>query len=338
MRVAVVRQPLRGQIERLVPARAPPAALAACADSNERMREPVFMLGVVPAVAALDAEPALVDRVIVGRVDVADGAVSDVGGEATADAAKGAGGLDDAVVAEQAAPLGFPVGAALEGAAGAHLHAVAAVDAGGVHHAVVLGGAHADLEPALGRLDGKGELHLVAADVDAAPAHDALVVVADVIGVVDVDWKRLSLGGGADREAIVGAEVRQLGRFAQVDAAEEQAQRTAARREHVVAAREDDLARLGLGSTGRQQLRCLALGGAGRRFGAGAIRAEGLLHHAQAAVGRGRQVGVKAERGDLDAGRGCRIQQRRARRNRHESPVNRQADVVGRHGQSPAPL
>ena len=88
IRVAVVRQPLRSQIEGLVPARAPPAALAAGADSNEGMRETVLVLRVVPAVAALDAEPALVDRVIVGRVHVGDSSIADVRREPAANAAE----------------------------------------------------------------------------------------------------------------------------------------------------------------------------------------------------------------------------------------------------------
>ena len=338
MRVAVVRQPLRRQVERLVPTRAPPATLATRADADEGVREAVLVLRVVPAVAALDAQPALVDRVIVGRVDVGDDAVADVRREPAADTAERARGLDDAVVGEHPTLLGFPLGTTLERAAGTHLHAVAAIDAGGVHHAVVLGGAHADLESTLGRLDGKGELDLIAADIHAAPAHDALVVVADVVGVVDIDGKGRSLGVGAGLDAIGRTQIRQIGSFAQVDTAKEQAQRPAARRAHVVAVRVDDLARLGLGAAGRQQLGRLAFGGAGRGFGVGAVGAERLFDDTQAAIGRRRDVGVEAERGHVQARRACRVEQRRARRDRHGSPIDRQADVVGRHSHSPPPL
>ena len=127
-------------VEGFVPGGAAPAAGASLAGANEGVGEAVVALGVVPAEAALDAEPALVDGVILGRHGVGDLTAADVDFEPAADAAEGAGGFDDAVVLDDALLLEFPLGAALEGAGGAYLDAVAAIDAGGVHDAVVLEG------------------------------------------------------------------------------------------------------------------------------------------------------------------------------------------------------
>ena len=174
----------------------PPLARAALAGADERMGEAVVALGVVPAEAALDAQPALVDGMIVGRHGVGDLTAAHVDFQPAAHAAEGAGGLDDPVVLDDALLFELPLGAALEGAGRAHLHAVAAVDAGGVHDAVVLKSGDAYVEAALAGFDGVGELNLVAANVYAAPAHDALGVVADVVGVV-VDDGQVGTGGRA---------------------------------------------------------------------------------------------------------------------------------------------
>ena len=127
-------------VEGFVPGGAAPTAGAAFAGADEGMGEAVVALGVVPAETALDAEPALVDGVVLGRHGVGDLAVADVDFEAAADAAEGAGGFDNRVVLDDALLFEFPLGAALEGAGGADLDTVAAVDAGGVHDSVVFAG------------------------------------------------------------------------------------------------------------------------------------------------------------------------------------------------------
>ena len=140
MGVADLGQAAGDAVEGLVPGGAAPAAGAAFAGADEGMGEAVAALSIVPAETALDAEPALVDGVVIGRHGVGDLAAAHVDFQAAADAAEGAGGLDDAVVRDDALLLEFPLGTALEGTGRTHLHAVAAVDAGGVHDPVVFAG------------------------------------------------------------------------------------------------------------------------------------------------------------------------------------------------------
>ena len=116
MGVADLGQATGDVVEGFVPAGAAPAAGAAFASTNEGMGEAVVALGVVPTEAALDAEPALVDGVVLRRHGVGDLAAADVDFEPAADAAEGAGGFDHGVVLDDALFLEFPLGAALEGA------------------------------------------------------------------------------------------------------------------------------------------------------------------------------------------------------------------------------
>ena len=296
--VADLGQATGDVVEGLVPGGAAPAAGAAFAGTNEGMGEAVVALGVVPTEAALDAEPALVDGVVLRRHGVGDLAAADVDFEPAADAAEGAGGFDHGVVLDEALFLEFPLGAALEGAGGTDLDAVAAVDAGGVHDSVVLAGGDADVEAAFAGLDGVGELDLVAADVHATPAHDALGVVADVVGVV-VDDGQIGAGGRAvGLDVVFGEEGGEVGGFAEVDAGEEGLEGAFAGAADTLTVCEEVLAGFDEGSAGGEELGFAGERGVGGRRVGGLV--SGLFDEAKAAVGGGGDVGVVAEGGDVN--------------------------------------
>ena len=77
------------EVQRLVPGGPPPLARAALAGADERMREAVVALRVVPAEAALDAEPTLVDWMVVRRHGVGNLTAAHVDFQPAAHAAEG---------------------------------------------------------------------------------------------------------------------------------------------------------------------------------------------------------------------------------------------------------
>ena len=155
------------------------------------------------------------------------------------------------------------------------------------------------MEAAFAGLDGVGELDLVAADVHAAPAHDALGVVADVVRVV-VDDGQVGAGGRAvGLDVVFGEEGRKVGGFAEVDAGEEGLEGALAGAAYAFAVGEEGLARLDEGAAGGEELGFAVEGGIGG--GRLVVGVGGLFDQAEAAVGGGGDVGVVAEGGDFNA-------------------------------------
>ncbi len=139
------------------------------------------------AEAALDAEVAVGDRVVLGARHLDDAVVLHVQLEVAADAAVPAHRRRDRlrVLVPGAVVAHLELGRRRERARWAHRDAVAAVDAGGVgEHGVPLGG-DVGVEAATGDGDGERVLPLLAARVDALVTEDAAAVVAHVELVVD---------------------------------------------------------------------------------------------------------------------------------------------------------
>ena len=110
------------------------------------------------------------------------------------------------------------LGAELQGAGGAHRHAVAAVHARTVGELGVVFGADAGIETASCHCDGEGVLGIVAAGLDALVAEHAAVVRTDVQIVLDAHRFVDALGLGAQgqitaavRRALVAGRVGAVG-------------------------------------------------------------------------------------------------------------------------------
>src|SRR5258708_17604547 len=103
----------------------------------------------------------------------------------------------------------------LEGAGGTGADALAAEYAGGLGQGPVKKGADLSVEAAAFEIDGIGELGVIGADLDAAPAQDAFAVIANEHGVV-VQQRRLTplgLGEALGDSAVVARKGLDLGRL-----------------------------------------------------------------------------------------------------------------------------
>ena len=103
--------------------------------------------------------------------------------------------LPENIIGIQAAlQEGLPFG--LERPRGAGADTLAAKDTGGIHHAVAHEGADGGMVATAVKIKRVGELRVVGADLNAAPAVDALVVIAQVKGIIVVDGRRALPGIG----------------------------------------------------------------------------------------------------------------------------------------------
>ena len=192
------------------------------------------------------------------------------------------------------------------------------------------------MEAAFAGLDGVGELDLIAADVDAAPAHDALGVVADVVGVV-VDDGQVGAGGLAvGLDVVFGEEGCEVGGFAEVDSGEEGLEGSLAGAADAFAVGEEVLAGFDEGAAGGEELVLAGEGRVGRGWAGGGVG--GLFDEAKAAVGGGGDVGVVAEGGDVDPEFGGGVEDGGAGRhgNRPAVDCERYSFARRRHAEPPA--
>ena len=192
------------------------------------------------------------------------------------------------------------------------------------------------MEAAFAGFDGVGELDFVAADVDAAPAHDALGVVADVVGVV-VDDGQVGAGGLAvGLDVVFGKEPCEVGGFAEVDAGEEGLEGALAGAADAFAVGEEVLAGFDEGAAGGEELGLAGEGGVGS--GWTGVGVSGLFDEAEAAVGGGGDVGVVAEGGDVNPELGGGVEDGGAGRHGDRTTINGERYRVDRrrHAESPA--
>ncbi len=275
----------------------------------------------------LDAQPAVVRCRVERRIDAKDAVVLDVEIDLAPDAAVGTGGTHDSIrfhlinlwrlIAEFVLRRSSfvirysPLNLALQRARGTDADAIPAEDARGVGHRRLERGGHVAADAASAPGEREGMLHILGADLDAAPAHDALRVVPDVERVVvfERDLAADAAGKAIDSGTVTFDVVQDLRRLSQVDRGGEQLQDHAPGRvdavglgvdDHVLADR-DDARRL-------QDAR------------------PHDLHRAQPADGVGGQVGVVAQRRDVDARAPGGLQQGRTRRRAHRAAVDRQRD------------
>ena len=136
-----------GEVERLLPARLAEmrvgvgrvdigVVLRDPVLADQRLGQPVGMVGIVEAEAALDAEPVVVGRAVLA-FDRDDAVVADLVGQLAADAAIGAHTVDFAVGGVGIDAVRVDQGRRHQRAGRAGLHAFAAGDAGAVAHRVV---------------------------------------------------------------------------------------------------------------------------------------------------------------------------------------------------------
>ncbi len=118
----------------------------------------------------------------------------------------------------------------LERAGGADADALAAKYAGGFRHGLVKEGADAGVKTAPFEVDRVGKLRIVGADLNAAPAQDALGVVADVHRIVIEHRNLAALGFGKARAvgAIIVDELVDLRRLRKIHGGSEHLQDGAA--------------------------------------------------------------------------------------------------------------
>src|SRR5205085_7544752 len=268
------------------------------------------------AEAALHAQEAVRDGVVARRGDLDDAVLLHVQPHLAAHAAVGADGIDLLLLRLAPAPL-LPhhvLGAAHQGAGGADGHAVAAVNAGRVAQGHVEAGVDVRLEAAPGHGDGEGVLHVVPAGLDALVAQDALRIVADVQPVVIVAHRLLHRGAAGEAvwlRAVARGVLPERRRGAGVDRRLQELQDHATRVAHARRVGEDLHAVLGFARTRRHQ------------------HARALeLHHTDAADVDGRQRGIVAQRGRVDAQRSEGAQDGRARGHCDLPAVNGQRDLV----------
>ncbi len=177
------RQAAGGEIERLLPRRLAEmrpgigridlivGVLRHVRQADEGLRQPVRVVDVVEAEAALDAEPVVVGRAVAAlRVD--DPLVLDVVGDLAADAAIGAERIDLAVRPDGAGLVLVEIGRRHQRAGRAGLHALAAGDAGRLAHRIVEVEHDLRVGAAVGHADHVVDLDL-AAGADAEIALDA---------------------------------------------------------------------------------------------------------------------------------------------------------------------
>ena len=168
-----------------------------------RPREPVGVMHVVVAVAALDAEGHAVDRRIGRAGDAHNLAVAHVEVEVAADAAVGAGRAHLADLAETRQPQAHLVVERADRAVG---HALAAALAARVEQRLVGAGHELALEAALGEVPHVAVLDL-GAGAHAAAAQDALVAVDED------EWIGVGIDGvGVARAARAPARARRTRR------------------------------------------------------------------------------------------------------------------------------
>src|SRR5262249_15274203 len=150
--------------------------------TNAELRGVPRRLNVLEAEAALDAQVAARDVVVVGARHLDDRVVLHVQLEGAADTAIGTDRLRHGllVLAPVTRLAELVLGAEHERARRAHGDAVAAVDACRLGEDGVELRRDAGVEAAPGDMDGEGVLVLLAAGVDALVTEDALAVVADV--------------------------------------------------------------------------------------------------------------------------------------------------------------
>ena len=104
--------------------------------ADQRLGQPVGVVGIVEAEASLDAEPVVVGRAILA-LDRDDMVVFDLVGQLAADAAIGANAVDFAVGRVGIDAVGIDQGRRHQRAGRAGLHAFAAGDAGAAAHRIV---------------------------------------------------------------------------------------------------------------------------------------------------------------------------------------------------------
>ena len=192
------------------------------------------------------------------------------------------------------------------------------------------------MEAAFAGLDGVGELDLVAADVHATPAHDALGVVADVVGVV-VDDGQVGAGGRAvGLDVVFGEEGGEVGGFAEVDAGQKGLEGTFTGATDTLTVCEEVLAGFDEGAAGGEELRFAGERGVGGRWVGGLV--SGLFDETKAAVGGGGDVGVVAEGGDVDPELGGGVEDGGARGHGDNTAVDgeRYSFARRRHAEPPA--
>ena len=221
------------------------------------------------------------------------------------------------------------LGLELQGAGRADRHAVAAVDAGRLGQGDVELGGDAGVHAPAGDGDREGVLGVVAARLDALVAEDALVVVADVEVVLDLDLlvdplDRAGLGVPLGIGAVVPHPPAEVVGLAEVDGGAQELQH------HAPAVA--DPRRVGL-----HDHAVLDRAGAGRHQGAGSLD---LDHADPAGVDRGQVLGeAQRRRVDVTAAAGVEegrpvgtvhVDRRRSSPARHPS-----ASVLRRRSTSP---
>src|SRR5947209_5755908 len=272
------------------------------------------------AEAALDAEVALGDVVVVRRGDVDDLVVLHVQLEVAADAAVRADRRDDVLV------LGIPgAGDALvvlrlrhQRTGRADGDAVAAVHARRLGQLDIELGRDVGVEAAARDRDRERVLVVLAAGRDALVTEDALVVIAHVEVVVDLDLmldaRRLRAEAGRVRAVLLDVGER-LRRGGEVDRRAEQLEHETAREPHPLRVGVHDHSFLGL-ARARRHKRARALD----------------LDDAHAAHVHRRERVPVTQRRRLDAEHPAGIEDRRALEHAHRLPVDGQLDHLLRRG------
>lgn len=169
-------------------------------------------------------------------------------------------------------------------AGGADAHALPAKDAGRVRHGIIQKGSDLGVEAAPCKVEGKGVLRILGADLHAAPTVNALVVVADVERVVIVNGRFAARAGKTvGVRAVLGQQFEDLWRFGQVYRGGEHFQDGTPAALYCVAVR----------------LRLHAV--AAWRHAGSRLHPPPGIYRTNAAQTIGREVGVVADNGDFDA-------------------------------------
>ncbi len=275
------------------------------------------MLDVLESEAALDAEVAVRDRIVGGRVDPHDPVVLHVQDQPASDTAEAADRLGGAL------SLGVPcprrpkveLGGRHQRPRRAHLDAVAAVHARRVGEWHVVLGGDVSGESAAGDRDDEALLPLLPTRVDALVAEDALGVVAHVEVVVDLhrlgDGRR-SVAVAADVDAVLVVPFRHVLREREVDGRTEELQ-------HHPSGVVDPFGTCADGHPGLQRSRAR-----------GHQRPRTLdVDHAQSTRVLRRDRVAEAQRRDVAAGAAACLEDRRARTDLDRRTVDRRRDAIG---------
>lgn len=175
---------------------------------------------------------------------------------------------------------------------GASAHALAAEDAGSVHHTGVHERANGGVVTPAVKAEGKGILRIFGAHLHTAPAVDALVVITQVKGVVVVNGglARFGVGETAGVCAVLGDERQDFRRFGQVYGGGQHFQESTPSTLHRFAVGVDDHALGAGGNTG------------------GRLHPPAGVYGANAAQAIGGEMRVVADDGDVDAQHFGRVQ------------------------------